>query len=112
MQAPPIILDNSPRPSRGAPLSTKVAFWLLIGINAEVFLVSLVLAGASTKSEGVLWASLIFGAPVIAPLVAVLALPAVRRYPLMVLPRVTLALGIAPLPMMFLAYRAAAFLGL
>jgi hypothetical protein len=79
-------------------------------MNAVVFICSLVLAQGSAKGEGVLLASFIFGAPVIAPLVALLALPAVTRHRELMWPRFVLALGLTPLPMMFLADRVVAVL--
>ena len=109
---PPPMLHEGPQPSRGPVLLAKMACWLVVAMNAEVFIVSIILAQVSTKIDGVFWGSLIFGVPVIAPLVALLALPAARRYPGLIYPRVTLALGLAPFPLMFIAGRLTYSLGL
>ena len=93
-------------------LLAKVAFCLVVGMNAEVFIVSLILTQVSDKGTGVLLGSLIFGAPGVAPFVALLALPAARKCPGILFPQVTTALGLAPFPLMILADKIADYLGL
>jgi hypothetical protein len=97
MKAPPVPSCDLSQPTRWELLLAAIALCLLIGINAMAVMCWLGAARAASKGEAVLFGSVIFVLIFVAVGVALLALPAMIRYPRVAWTGVAFALGFAPL---------------